>query len=139
MAKNKTVETEIDIDQFLNSLADNDQKKQDCLLIIELMSSYTGCKPKMWGASLIGFGSYHYTYPSGHTGDWFLIGFSPRKSAISLYVYSQTDQNAVLLEQLGKYTAGKGCIYIKKVSDININILENICHNTIAFLKESYT
>lgn len=139
MAKNKTVETEIDIDQFLNSLADNDQKKQDCLLIIELMSSYTGCKPKMWGASLIGFGSYHYTYPSGHTGDWFLIGFSPRKSAISLYVYSLTDQNAVLLEQLGKYTAGKGCIYIKKVSDININILENICHNTIAFLKESYT
>jgi hypothetical protein len=139
MAKNKTVETEIDIDQFLNSLADNDQKKQDCLLIIELMSSYTGCKPKMWGASLIGFGSYHYTYPSGHTGDWFLIGFSPRKSAISLYVYSQTDQNAVLLEQLGKYTAGKGCIYIKKVSDIDINILENICHNTIAFLKESYT
>ena len=94
----------------------------------------------MWGASLIGFGSYHYTYPSGHTGDWFLIGFSPRKSAISLYVYSQTDQNAVLLlEQLGKYTAGKGCIYIKKVSDININILENICRNTIAFLKESYT
>jgi hypothetical protein len=139
MAKNKTVETEIDIDQFLNSLADNDQRKQDCLLIIELMSSYTGCKPKMWGASLIGFGSYHYTYPSGHTGDWFLIGFSPRKSAISLYVYSQTDQNAVLLEQLGKYTAGKGCIYIKKVSDIDINILENICSNTIAFLKESYT
>ena len=139
MAKNKTVETEIDIDQFLNSHIDNDQRKHDCLLLIELMSLYTGCKPKMWGASLIGFGSYHYTYASGHTGDWFLIGFSPRKSAISLYVYSQTDQNAVLLAQLGKHTAGKGCIYIKKVSDIDINILEKICRNTIAFLKESYT
>jgi len=139
MEKYKTVETELDIDQFINSNADNDQRKQDCLLLIELMSSYTECQPKMWGASLIGFGSYHYTYASGHTGDWFLIGFSPRKSAISLYVYSQTDQNAVLLDQLGKYTAGKGCIYIKKVSDIDINILKNICCNTIAFLKESYT
>jgi len=139
MEKNKTVETELDIDQFINSNADNDQRKQDCLLLIELMSSYTECQPKIWGASLIGFGSYHYTYASGHTGDWFLIGFSPRKSAISLYVYSQTDHNALLLDQLGKYTAGKGCIYIKKVSDIDINILENICCNTITFLKESYT
>lgn len=139
MAKNKTVETELDVDQFIHSQADNDQRKQDCLLLIELMSSYTESNPKMWGASLIGFGSYHYTYDSGHTGDWFLLGFSPRKSAISLYVYSQTDQNAVLLEQLGKYTAGKGCIYIKKVSDIDINILEKICRNTIVFLKETYS
>ena len=139
MAKNKTVETELDVDQFIHSQADNDQRKQDCLLLIDLMSSYTGSKPKMWGASLIGFGSYHYTYASGHTGDWFLLGFSPRKSAISLYVYSQTDQNAVLLEQLGKHTAGKGCIHIKKLSDINIDILENICRNTIAFLKETYS
>ncbi len=139
MEKIKTVETELDVNQFINSYADNDQRNQDCLLLIELMSSYTGCKPKMWGASLIGFGSYHYTYASGHTGDWFFIGFSPRKSAISLYIYSQTDQNALLLDQLGKYTAGKGCIYIKKVSDIDINILKNICCNTIAFLKKSYT
>lgn len=139
MEKNKTVETELDVYQFINSLTDNHQRKQDCLLLIEFMSSYTGCKPKMWGASLIGFGSYHYTYASGHTGDWFLIGFSPRKSAIVLYIYSQTNQNTILLEQLGKHTSGRGCIYIKNVSDIDINILENICRNTIAFIKESYT
>jgi hypothetical protein len=92
----------------------------------------------MWGSSIIGFGSYHYKYESGHEGDCPLIGFSPRKAAISLYVFSQTEENKYLLDDFGKYKISKACIYIKKLSDIHMDVLERMCHETIAYLNEHH-
>lgn len=129
--QNKTTATTIDVFDFVEKYVDNDQKKADSLKLIELMQAWSGFEPKMWGPTIIGFGSYHYKYASGHEGDAPLIAFSPRKPAFSLYVGSQNDQNTELLAQLGKYKMAKACIYVKKLSDIDISILEKICRNTL--------
>jgi hypothetical protein len=136
--KNKTVETEVSVIDFINSYVDNDQKKEDSFRLIELMREWSGFEPKMWGPTIIGFGSYHYKYASGHEGDAPLIGFSPRKAEFSLYVYSQTAESKSLLEKLGKFKMGKACIYAKKLSDINISTLEKLCQETIAYLNEHH-
>ena len=138
MAKNKTTETEVDVFAFIDSYVDNDQKKADSLQLIELMSKWSGFAPKMWGPTIIGFGSYHYKYASGHEGDAPLLGFSPRKAQFSLYVYSETDSSKKLLEDLGKYKMGKACIYVKKLSDINMSVLQKLCFETIAYLNEHH-
>jgi hypothetical protein len=109
--KNKTTETEVDVIDFINSFVDNEQKKQDSFLLIQLMQKWSGFEPKMWGPTMIGFGSYHYKYASGHEGDAMLIGFSPRKAEFSLYVSAPGHENKELLTQLGKYKMGKACIY----------------------------
>ena len=113
MAKNKTTETKISVVDFINSYVVNDQKKADSFQLIKLMSKWSGFEPKMWGPTIIGFGSYHYKYASGHEGDAPLIGFSPRKAEFSLYVYSPTEENKHLLDDFGKFKIGKVCIYIK--------------------------
>jgi len=136
--KNKTTETEVNISDFINSFVEDEQKKADSLQLIELMSGWSGFEPKMWGPSIIGFGSYHYKYASGHEGDMPLIAFSPRKAAFSLYVHSPTEDNKHLLEDLGKFKISKACIYVKKISDISIPALEKICKATIAHLKEHH-
>ena len=138
MAKNKTTETEVDVRDFITSYVDNDQKKADSLELIELMSKWSGFGPKMWGPTIIGFGSYHYKYASGHEGDAPLIGFSPRKAQFSLYVYSQTEKSESLLEKFGKFKMGKACIYVKKLSDIDLTVLEEFCSETIAYLNEHH-
>jgi len=138
MAKNKTTETEVDVIDFINSYVDNDQKIADSHQLIELMSKWSGFGPRMWGPTIIGFGSYHYKYASGHEGNAPLLGFSPRKAQFSLYVYSQTDKSKILLANFGKYKMGKACIYIKKLSDINIPVLEKLCSETIAYLNEHH-
>lgn len=138
MAKNKTTETEVDVIDFIKSYVDNNQKKADSYKLIELMSEWSGFGPKMWGATIIGFGSYHYKYASGHEGDAPLLGFSPRKAQFSFYIYSQTDKSKILLEDFGKYKMGKACIYVKKVSDIDITVLKKICSETIAYLNEHH-
>ena len=139
MAKpNKTTETQIDVTAFVNSYVDNDQKKADSFQLIELMRKWSGSEPKMWGPTIIGFGSYHYQYASGHEGDAPIIGFSPRKAEFSLYVYSPTETNKHLLDDFGKFKMGKACIYIKKLADINIDILEKLCKSTIAYLNENH-
>ncbi len=138
MAKNKTNETEIPVLDFINSYVDNAQKKVDSLQLIELMSKWSGFDPKMWGPTIIGFGSYHYKYASGHEGDAPMIGFSPRKAAISLYVFSQTEEQERFLNDFGKFKMGKACIYVKKLSDINIEILEKMCVSTIEYLNEHH-
>jgi len=99
------------------------------------MSEWSGFEPKMWGPSIIGFGSYHYKYASGHEGDAPILGFSPRKTAFSLYVFCTEQQNA-LLENLGDLKMGKSCIYAKKLSDINLQVLEKLCKSTIAYHNE---
>lgn len=136
--KNKTTETSVKVTDFINSFVETDQKKIDSFQLIELMTKWSGFEPKMWGPSIIGFGSYHYKYASGHEGDAPLIGFSPRKASFSLYVFSPTEENKHLLEGLGKYKISKACIYVKKLSDINTNVLEKLCKSSINYLNEHH-
>ncbi|MBW7675874.1 DUF1801 domain-containing protein [Chryseobacterium chendengshani] len=138
MAKNKTGETQVDVTEFINSYVENEQKKAESFQLIELMREWSGFEPKMWGPTIIGFGSYHYKYASGHKGDAPIIGFSPRKAEFSLYVYSPIEENKPLLENLGKFKIGKACIYIKKLADINIDTLEKLCKATIAYINEHH-
>jgi len=134
MAKTKTTYTEANVIDFINSYVDNGQKKTDSFHLIELMREWSGFEPKMWGPTIIGFGNYHYTYASGHEGDAPIIGFSPRKPEFSLYVFSPTEESKKLLGELGKFKMGKACIYVKKLSDINISTLEKLSKISIAFL-----
>lgn len=138
MAKNKTTYTAVNVVDFINAYVDNEQKKVDSFRLIELMSEWSGFEPKMWGPTIIGFGNYHYKYASGHEGDAPLIGFSPRKAAFSLYVFSPTEENKHLLDNLGKYKISKACIYIKKLSDINIPALKEICEDSFKYLNEHH-
>jgi hypothetical protein len=138
MAKNKTTETTVNVTDFINAFVEKDEKKADSFELIKLMSDWSGFEAKMWGPTIIGFGSYHYKYASGHEGDMPLIGFSPRKAEFSLYVYSPTEESEPLLNELGKFKMGKACIYIKKLSDINIDTLEKICKATINYLNENH-
>lgn len=135
----KTKETDVNVANFINSYVNNEQKRIDSFHLINLMQKWSGFEPKIWGTSIIGFGSYHYKYKSGHEGDSILIGFSPRKAEFSLYVYSPCLENQKLLKNLGKYKMGKACIYFKKLSDLNLEILEKISLSTIKFLIKRHT
>lgn len=139
MAKNKTTETNADVFEFINTFADTDQKKKDSYELVELMKKISGHEPKMWGPSIIGFGSYHYKYDSGHEGDAPVLGFSPRKAAISLYVFTGLEEHEHLLKDLGKFKMGKACIYAKKLSDINQDQLKELMKETIKFIENKYT
>jgi len=134
----KTSETEVNVIDFINSYVDNEQKRLDSFQLIELMKKWSGFEPKMWGPTMIGFGSYHYKYASGHEGDAMLIGFSPRKAEFSLYVFAAVDNNKHLLENLGKYKMGKACIYFKKLSDLNLDTLEKLSKAAIEFINQNY-
>lgn len=139
MAELKTKETTADVYEFITQFADSDQKKADSLELIKIMQEVTGFPPKMWGGSIIGFGVYHYkSERSRQEGDWPLLGFSPRKAAISLYVYTGLPEHEYLLNDLGKFKMGKACIYAKKLSDINLEALKKVMFATIAFLKVKY-
>ena len=139
MAKNKTVETDQNVIEFIHSFANTPQKREDGMALLTLMQSISGYEPKMYGPSIVGFGSYHYKYASGHEGDAPLIGFSPRKAAISLYVYTGLAEHEHLLKNLGKFKMGKACIYANKLSDINEEALIKLIEATIGFLKSKYT
>ena len=140
MAELKTRQNDADVIEFVNSFADTEQKRKDSFELIKLMRDLTGSEPKMWGSSIIGFGSYHYkSERSRQEGDWPLVGFSPRKAAISLYVYTGTKEHDYLLDGLGKYKMGKACIYIRKLSDINLEALKKLMKVTIDFLQSKYT
>lgn len=138
MAKNKTTQTKVNVSEFIDSYVDKEQKKIDSYRLLELMEKWSGFEPRMWGPTIIGFGSYHYKYASGHEGNAPLLGFSPRKPQFSFYVYSKTEKSDKLLKDLGKFKMGKACIYVKKLSDIDISILEQLCMETIAYLNEHH-
>ena len=139
MAALKTQQHDSSVQEFINSVADSDQKREDGFELLKLMEEITGYEPKMWGDSIIGFGSYHYkSERSRQEGDWPLVGFSPRKAAISLYVYSGCSGQEELLKDLGKYKMGKSCIYVKKLSDINREQLKEIIKSTIQFLQKKH-
>jgi hypothetical protein len=137
MSTIKTVATDANVADFITAFADTDQKRRDSFDLVKIMESYTGHKAKMWGPTIIGFGFYHYkSEKSRQEADMLLVGFSPRKAAISLYVYIETPENESLLAKLGKFKMGKGCIYIKKLNDINIDVLKQMMGVTIATLQE---
>jgi hypothetical protein len=131
MAQNKTIQTENSVLDFLNTLEDG-IKKKDSLQLLNLFEEVTGFEAKMWGPAIVGFGTYHYKYESGREGDAPIAAFSPRKQAISLYLSSEFKDKELLLSQFGKHTKAKSCIYIKKLSDINIDILKKMIANSIA-------
>lgn len=136
--KNKTTHTTENVTDFINSYVEQEQKKQDSFRLIELMKEWSGFEPTMWGPTIIGFGAYHYEYASGHEGDAPIIGFSPRKAEFSLYIYTPSDVNEKLLEELGKFKMGKACIYFKKLADLNLEVLEKLSKSTIEYINENH-
>jgi hypothetical protein len=137
MAKNKTIETENSVADFLVTISDV-KRREDCMLIIGLLSKVSGFEPKMWGTSIIGFGIYNYKYESGHAGNAPLAGLASRKNAITVYMASSFDLREELLSQLGKHKSSKACIYIQKLEDIDINILSQIVEKSIEHIKQTY-
>ncbi|WP_293930754.1 DUF1801 domain-containing protein [Sphingobacterium sp. UBA6645] len=137
MATLKTSFTDEDVASFIESV-DNEQKRKDSYALISLMEKATGEKAKMFGPTIVGFGQYHYKYDSRHEGDAPLLGFSPRKAAISLYVYTGGKRQDELLKSFGKYKMGKACIYVKKLSNIDVDVLEDLMKDSIQFTSEKY-
>lgn len=135
--KNKTAQTEVDVKDFIHSFVENEQKKADSFKLIELMKKWSGFEPKMWGPSIVGFGSYHYKYASGHEGDAPLMAFSPRKAAFTLYVTAVGHDNKKLLENLGKFKMTKACIYFKKLEDLNLEVLEKLSKASMEYTLET--
>ncbi|TLS54021.1 DUF1801 domain-containing protein [Paenibacillus antri] len=134
----KTKETENSVIEFIEQV-DNPKKREDAYQLLDIFAETTGFPAKMWGPSIIGFGSYHYKYASGHEGDAPLVGFSPRKAKISLY-FAPGDEEArgALLQHFGKYTAGKGCVYINKVADVDVEVMKKLIARSVEFLQETY-
>jgi Domain of unknown function (DU1801) len=130
MAENKTKQTTLSVTAFLNACTD-ETRRTDAKALAKLMQKVTGKEPAMWGPSIVGFDSYHYTYESGREGDMPIVGFSPRKAANVLYGTLGVDGTDALLAQLGRHTTGKGCLYIKKLSDVDVTILETLLQNAV--------
>jgi hypothetical protein len=134
MAENKTKATKLSVAAFVGAIADS-AKRADARALVNLLQSVSGEKPKMWGPSIIGFGSYHYRYESGREGDMPLIGFSPRKPATVLYNMLGFSDSAALLAKLGKHKTGKGCLYIKNLADVDQKVLQALAVKSIAGMR----
>jgi len=134
MAELKTKPTESSVEEFLNSITE-EPKHTDALAILEMMRQATGAQPKMWGSSIVGFGNRHYRYASGREGDWFLVGFSPRKDNLSLYLSYAEIQCDDLKQKLGRYKTGKGCLYIKRLADVDTGILKEMISRAVQKLS----
>ena len=136
MAELKTRRNKGDVKAFLNSVTD-DRKRQEGFAILEMMKQVTGLEPEMWGDSIVGFGSYHYRYASGREGDWFLTGFSPRAQNLTLYIMAGFDDYDGLLKQLGRHSTGKSCLYIKKLEDVDLEVLKKLVRKSVAHMSQS--
>ena len=137
MAELKTKQTDASVKDFLNQIADK-ERREDCFAVAKIMEEITGEKPKMWGPSIVGFGSYHYKYASGREGDWLVTGFSPRKKDLTLYIMMGFAKHGVLMEKLGKHSAAKSCLYIKRLSDIHVPTLKKLIKESVKDLR-NYT
>ena len=137
MAENKTKATEQSVTAFLDSVTD-EQRRQDCYAVLDLMKAATGEEPKIWGGGMVGVGAYHYKYESGHEGDMFLTGFAPRKQNLTLYIMPGSTRYAELMQKLGKYKSGKACIYVKKLADIDLNVLQELIEQSVQHLRTLY-
>lgn len=138
MAELKTKRNKGDVKAFLNGVPD-EKRRNDSFTVLELMKQVTGANPEMWGENIIGFGSYSYKYESGREGDWFLTGFSPRKQNLTLYIMSGFKEYDQLLRKLGKHTTGKSCLYIKKMDDVNREVLEELIKKSVEHMTKSNT
>jgi hypothetical protein len=138
MAELKTKQNDTSVEKFLNDVAD-DKKRNDCFTVLEIMKQVTKSEPKMWGSSIVGFGSYCYRYQSGRELDWFLTGFSPRKQALTLYVMPGFKGHGELLKKLGKHKTGTGCLYIKRIEDIDLPTLRKLIQQSVAHLTKIRT
>jgi hypothetical protein len=135
MAQLKTRQTAQSVEKFLNGIKDEQQRK-DSFTIVRLMKIATKSEPKMWGSSVVGFGNVHLKYASGRELDWFLTGFSPRKQAMTLYLMIGIDRHKDLLKKLGKYKTGKGCLYFKRIEDVNVGVLDKLIKRSVKWAKE---
>src|ERR1051325_2250526 len=125
MAELKTQVTKASVDKFLQGIRD-EKKREDCYQILKLMKKATKAEPKMWGGSIIGFGDYHYKYESGRENDWFITGFSPRKANFAFYLMGRNEKHTPLLDKLGKYSTAKSCVYIKRLRDVDEQVLQQL-------------
>jgi hypothetical protein len=130
----KTTETALSVKDFIKKIPEAERQK-DALAIVDIMEKQSGFAAKMWGPAIIGFGSYHYIYESGHEGDAPLVGFSPRKNEFALYLSSAFDKREELLAQLGKHKVAKACVYIKKIEDIKVDILKKMVAGSVKYYK----
>ena len=135
MAEQKTKPTNQSVKEFLNKIPEP-ERRADCFAVAKIMEEITGEKPKMWGPSIVGFGSYHYKYASGREGDWPMMGFSPRKKDLTLYIMMGFEKHADLMEKLGKHSTSKSCLYIKRLSDVHIPTLKKLIKIGLKDLKE---
>jgi hypothetical protein len=130
MAKLKTTRTNASVQAFLNAVAD-DTRRRDCQTVLKIMKRATKTEPKMWGTSIVGFGTHHYKYASGREGDWFLSGFSPRKTDLTLYLMTGVKPLGALMGKLGKHKTGVGCLYIKRLADVDLAVLEELIQESV--------
>lgn len=137
MSKNKTTETEINVTDFLNKIID-EKKRKDCFELVLLIKKLSGVEPKMWGSSIVGFGSHHYKYASGREGDSPNVAFSPRSSSIAIYLSADFNNREELLQNFGKHKTEKGCIHIKSLADVDTAVLNKMIINHIKHIKELY-
>ena len=128
MAELKTQVTKASVNKFLEGIKD-EKKRQDCYEILKIMKKATKAEPKMWGTSIVGFGDHHYMYASGREGDWFITGFSPRAQNLTLYMMGGFDSE--VLQRLGKYKTGKGCLYINKLADVDLKVLNELITKSV--------
>ena len=137
MAENKTKATGASVTAFINSI-DDKQKRADARKVAAMMHKATGKRAKLWGPSIVGYGTYHYKYASGREGDFLMTGFSPRKQALTVYVMPGFEHFETLMNKLGKYKTGKSCLYIKRLSDVDEKILEQLINRSVKYMREHY-
>ena len=137
MAENKTRPNKASVTAFLNAI-DDKGRRADAKKVAAMMRKATGCRAKMWGSSIVGYGQYHYKYASGREGDWALVGFSPRKQNLSVYIMPGFKSFEPLMKKLGKYKTGKSCLYIKKLDDVDEAVLEKLIVDSVKFMKKRY-
>ncbi len=137
MSELKTKKNNLSVRAFLDAIED-DAKRKDAKAVAKLLRAVTGKTAKMWGTSIVGYDSYHYEYASGRSGDWPIIGFSPRKTALTLYVMPGFSKYSKLMAKLGKYKTGKGCLYIKKLDDIDLDVLRQLAEVSVADMRKKY-
>lgn len=137
MSSNKTIPTQASVADFLSKVED-EQKLSDCKVLLKMMKEVTGHKPVMWGPSIIGFGSYHYKYDTGREGDMLMVGFSPRKQALSLYIMGGFERYETLMARLGKFKTGKSCLYIKQLDDVDLSVLRELISASYEHIHNKY-
>ena len=137
MAELKTKKNKASVETFLNSI-ENEMRKRDSFVILGIIKKITNSEPRMWGTSIVGFGSYHYKYASGREGDWFVIGFSPVKQNLTLYIMSVFSKYNEIMSRLGKFKTGKSCLYINKLEDIDLIVLEELIVASLNYMKTKY-